>query len=139
LISRINVGDLLVRSTARAPKSLAIVDGERRVTYQAFNEWVNRAANVSARRRLALMSGNNAEFLVVYFACARLGLICVPINLFWWHKELAYVLRHAAANGVVVESALGEQLAGGLRTRRASTTLSSSATNWRETLPLLGA
>jgi acyl-CoA synthetase (AMP-forming)/AMP-acid ligase II len=119
LISRVNVGDLLVRSAARAPKSLAIVDGERRFTYQALNEWVNRAANGLAAlgyRRgdaLALMSGNCAEFLVVYFACAKLGLVSVPINLFWRFKELAYVLSHAAVKGVVVEGSLGEQLASG--------------------------
>jgi acyl-CoA synthetase (AMP-forming)/AMP-acid ligase II len=120
LISRVNVGDLLVRSVARAPSRLAIVDGDRRFTYRAFNEWVNRTAHGLAAldyRRgetLGLMSTNNAEFLATYFACAKLGLICVPINLFWQHNELAYVLNHAAVKGVVVESAVLEQLHGGL-------------------------
>lgn len=120
LISRVNVGDLLVRSAARAPKSLAIIDGELRFTYQALNEWVNRVANGLLARgyrrgdTLALMSGNCVEFIVVYFACAKLGLICVPVNLFWRFKELAYVLTHAAIKGIVVEAALSEQLATGL-------------------------
>jgi acyl-CoA synthetase (AMP-forming)/AMP-acid ligase II len=120
LIARVNVGDLLTRSAARAPKSLAMVDGERRFTYQALNEWVNRTAHglsVLGYRRgdaLALMSANNAEFLVVYFACAKLGLVCVPINLFWRHSELAYVLAHAAVKGVVVENLLLDQLQGAL-------------------------
>jgi acyl-CoA synthetase (AMP-forming)/AMP-acid ligase II len=116
LISRVNVGDLLVRSAARAPRALAIVDGERRFTYRAFNDWVNQTAhglNALGYRRgdaLGLMSANNAEFLATYFACAKLGLICVPVNLFWRHNELAYVLGHAAIKGVVVEDALLEQL-----------------------------
>jgi acyl-CoA synthetase (AMP-forming)/AMP-acid ligase II len=120
LISRVNVGDLLVRSAARAPDSLAVVDGERRLTYRELNQWTNRIAHGLAglgyRRgdALALMSGNRAEFLVVYFACAKLGLVCVPINLFWRFKELAYVLSHATVKGVVVEASLGEQLAGAL-------------------------
>ena len=38
LISRVNVGDLLVRSAARAPSRLAIVDGDRRFSYRAFND-----------------------------------------------------------------------------------------------------
>jgi acyl-CoA synthetase (AMP-forming)/AMP-acid ligase II len=63
---------------------------------------------------LALVSGNNAEFLFVYLACAKLGLVCVPINLFWRNKELAYVLQHAAIKGVVVEAALLDQLYTGL-------------------------
>jgi acyl-CoA synthetase (AMP-forming)/AMP-acid ligase II len=117
LIGRINVGDLLTRSAARAPGHVAIVDGGRRFTYGIFNEWVNRTAYglvaLGYRRgdALALMSGNSAEFLVTYFACAKLGLICVPINLLWRHGELGYVLHHAAARGVVVEAALIEQLA----------------------------
>lgn len=120
LITRVNVGDLLVRSAARAPGSLAIVDGDRRFTYRAFNDWVNRTAHglasIGYRRgdALALMSTNNAEFLVTYFACAKLGLICVPINLFWRHKELAYVLTHASVKGVVVEGPLLDQLHTGL-------------------------
>ena len=111
LIGRVNVGDLLVRSAARAPQSLAIVDGERRFTYRALNEWVNRTAHGLAALglqrgdALGLMSANNAEFLATYFACAKLGLICVPINLFWRHNELAYVLRHAEGQSRdVVES-----------------------------------
>jgi acyl-CoA synthetase (AMP-forming)/AMP-acid ligase II len=120
LIARVNVGDLLVRSAARAPASLAVVDGGRRFSYRALNEAVNRTAHGLTRLgyrhgdALALMSANNAEFLVVYFACAKLGVICVPINLFWRHGELGYVLAHARARGVVVEHDLLEQLAGGL-------------------------
>ena len=119
LIHRINVGDLLTRSAARNPRRIALVDGERRLTYRAFNDAVNRLAHGLAglgyKRgdALALMSGNSAEFLITYFACARLGLVCVPINLFWRHGELAYVLGHARVRGIVVEATLLSQLATG--------------------------
>jgi acyl-CoA synthetase (AMP-forming)/AMP-acid ligase II len=115
-IDRVNVADLLLRSASRTPRHLAVVDGERRLTYRALDEWVNRTAHGLAAlgyRRgdaLGLMSANNAEFLVVYFACARLGLICVPINLFWRHGELAYVMEHAEIKGMVVEAPLLDQL-----------------------------
>lgn len=117
MIVRVNVGDLLVRSAARAPRQVALLDGERRITYRALNDWVNRTAHGLAalgyRRGMALglMSANSAEFLATYFACAKLGLVCVPINLFWKHKELGYVLGHARVRGVVVEAALLVQLA----------------------------
>jgi acyl-CoA synthetase (AMP-forming)/AMP-acid ligase II len=120
LISRVNVGDLLVRSAARSPGALALVDGDRRLSYGEFNQYVNRFAHgllglgYGKGDALALMSTNSIEFLVVYLACAKIGLVCVPINLFWRHKELGYVLAHARARGVVVESALLEQLIGGL-------------------------
>ncbi len=116
LISRVNVGDLLTRSAARAPQRPAVIDGARRFTYRDLNDQVNRTAHglsaLGYRRgdALGLMSTNNAEFLVTYFACAKLGLICVPINLFWRNKELAYVLDHAAIRGMVVEASLLDQL-----------------------------
>ncbi len=55
---------------------------------------------------LALASGNSAEFLVTYYACAKLGVICVPINLGWRTNEVAYVLGHSCARGIVIESQL---------------------------------
>ena len=116
LISRVNLGDLLVRSAARSPNHLAVVDDAFRLSYRDLNRWVNRTAHGLAALgycrgdALALMSTNRAEFLVTYFACAKLGLVCVPINLFWRQSELAYVLDHAHARGIVVEQASVEQL-----------------------------
>jgi len=120
IIERINLGDLVTRSAARAPDQLAIVDGARRISYGDFNGWVNRTAHGLVQcgyRRggaLALMATNCAEFLIAYFACAKLGVVCVPINLFWRHNELAYVLDHAKARGIVVEATLIEQMMTGL-------------------------
>src|SRR6185437_5887472 len=120
LIQRVNVGDMLTRSAARAPGDTAIVDGARRFSYGEFNALANRTAQALTAlgcvrgEALALMSTNNAEFLAVYYACAKLGVICVPINLFWRHRELGYVLSHARAKYAVVEDVLIEQLQTGL-------------------------
>jgi acyl-CoA synthetase (AMP-forming)/AMP-acid ligase II len=112
LITRVNIGDALTRTAARRPDQLALVDGERSWTYRALNEQVNRVANGLAGLgyargdALALASGNSAEFLVTYFACAKLGVVCVPINLGWRADEIAYVLDHSQARGIVVEAQL---------------------------------
>src|SRR5271156_6227377 len=120
LIGRVNVGDMLTRSAARYPERLALAERARRLSYRDLNALTNRTSHalfgLGLRRgaAVALMSTNNIEFLAVYFACAKLGLVCVPINLFWRHKELGYVLDHARAKGVVVERALIDQLKTGL-------------------------
>jgi acyl-CoA synthetase (AMP-forming)/AMP-acid ligase II len=112
LITRVNIGDGLTRTAARMPAKLAVVDGERTWTYAALNRRVNQVANgLSARgyRRgdaLALASGNSCEFLVTYYACAKLGLVCVPMNLGWRADEIAYVLDHSESVGIVVEAQL---------------------------------
>jgi long-chain acyl-CoA synthetase len=112
LIGRINVGDTLTRTAAARPGQLAVVDGDRRFSYAAFNGYVNRLAHGLAGRgyergsALALASGNSADFLAVYYACAKLGVVCVPVNLGWRPDEVAYVLGHSRARGIVVESQL---------------------------------
>jgi uncharacterized protein (TIGR03084 family) len=110
LVHRVNVGDLLTRSARRRPDAEAVVDGDRRLSYGELDAWVNRVAHGLSRRgyrrgdRLALVSGNCAEFLVVYFACAKLGVVCVPVNLGWSPEEVTYVLGHSAARGVVAQA-----------------------------------
>src|SRR5271155_1270726 len=112
LIGRINVGDSLTRSAATRPGQLAVVDGDRRLSYQDFNAYVNRIAHGLAGLGyergpgLAVASGNSADFLAVYYACAKLGVVCVPVNLGWRPDEVAYVLGHSRARGIVVESQL---------------------------------
>jgi acyl-CoA synthetase (AMP-forming)/AMP-acid ligase II len=112
LVGRINVGDSLTRTAAARPSQLAVVDGERRLSYADFNAYVNRLAHglvglgYERGAALALASGNSADFLAVYYACAKLGVVCVPINLGWQPDGVAYVLGHSQARGIVVESQL---------------------------------
>ncbi|MDT7591637.1 MAG: hypothetical protein QOH45_1168 [Pseudonocardiales bacterium] len=112
LIQRVNVGDSLARSSAAHPTRTAVVDGDRRWTYAEFNALVNRVtgglAGLGYRRgdALAIASGNSAEFLALYFAAAKLGVVCVPINLGWRPDEVAYVLDHSRSRGIAVESQL---------------------------------
>ena len=112
LIGRINVGDSLTRTAASRPDQLAVVDGDRRFTYAEFNRYVNRLAHGLAARgyergdALALASGNSADFLAVYYACAKLGVVCVPVNLGWRPDEVSYVLGHSQARGLVIETQL---------------------------------
>lgn len=112
LAQRVNIGDSLTRAAWRYPRKTAIVDGGRRFSYQEFLDLVNRFANgllvlgYGRGTPLALMAGNSAEFLFTYYACAKIGAICVPINLGWKPHEVAYVLQHSKARGIVVESQL---------------------------------
>lgn len=116
LITRVNVGDALTRTAARMPDRLAVVDGDRTWTYAQLDERVNRVAHgllelgYGRGDALALASGNGCEFLVTYFACAKIGVVCVPMNLGWRAEEIAYVLDHSESRGIVVESQLVPQV-----------------------------
>jgi len=112
LIHRVNVGDIVSRSAARAARAPAVIDGDRHRNYGDLESSVNQLANALSARgygggdALALVSGNSLEFLQTYYACARLGVVCVPINLGWRPAEVSYVLSHSRARGVMVESQL---------------------------------
>ena len=127
-----SVGDLLRRSALRSPDKLAVVSGDRRLTYREFDDAVNRTAQALARRglvkgdRLALLSHNCWQYGVLVFATARLGVVLVPVNFMLGAQEIAYILTHSEAAGMVAEDALlptAEQalsaagLAGGVRGR----------------------
>src|SRR4029079_13217812 len=121
LIHGDTVGASLTRSAAARPDKIAVVDGGRRLTYAELDTWVNRIAHGLAHAgwqrgdALGLASGNSAEFLAVYYACAKLGLVCVPINLGWRADEVAHVGGHARAKGLAIESQLVEAMGDALR------------------------
>lgn len=107
-----SVGDLLRRTALRCPDKLAVVAGERRITYAEFDVAVNRAAHALAARgldkgdRLALLSHNCWQFAVLAFATAKLGVVLVPVNFMLGADEVAFILRHSGATGMVTEDVL---------------------------------
>ena len=112
LIQRVNLGDLLTRSAARSPQQTAILDRGRQFSFLEANHAANRLAHgLTARgfRRgdtVTLYARNSAEFLMVYFACAKIGVVLVPINLLWQQREVGYVLQHARVRAAICDASL---------------------------------
>src|SRR5215212_1418838 len=107
-----SVGDLLHRTARRYPEKPAIVAGDVRMSFAEFDAAVNRAAHALADRglvkgdRLALLSHNSWQFAVLAFATAKLGVVLVPVNFMLGPDEIAYILRHSGARGIVAEDTL---------------------------------
>ena len=108
-----SLGDLLHRTARRYPDKLAIVAGDRRVTFAEFDAAVNRCARslagqgLTRGQRLALLSHNSWQFAVLTFATARLGVVLVPVNFMLGPAEIAYILEHSGSTAMVTEDALG--------------------------------
>ena len=111
---RHSVGDLLHRTAQRSPGKLAVVAGDLRVTFAEFDAAVNRAAHALTDRgltkgdRLALLSHNCWEYGVLTFATAKLGVVLVPVNFMLGPDEIAFILEHSGASGMVTEGALAQ-------------------------------
>jgi crotonobetaine/carnitine-CoA ligase len=69
------------------------------------------AAGVVAGDRVAILSGNRAEFLEIFLGCAWLGAIAVPINTAARGPQLAHVLADSGARLIAVEPELAGELA----------------------------
>ena len=94
------------------PDKLAIVDGRTRLTFAELDAVVDRAAAALADTglakgdRLALLCHNSWQFAVLDFACARAGVVLVPVNFMLGGDEVAFILDHSGATAFVVEDAL---------------------------------
>jgi fatty-acyl-CoA synthase len=90
-------------------KSAILFDGED-LSYRRFRDRIREfarmlAGSVGVRRgdRVAFLGYNSADFLVLMFACARLGAIFVPLNWRLAPEEHAYILTNAGASVLFVE------------------------------------
>ena len=78
--------------------------GQRRVTYRELDTTANRLAHVLRARgvrhgdRVATLAPNRAEYPAIYFACAKLGAIHVPVNFRFRAGEVRYVLAQSEAS-----------------------------------------
>jgi fatty-acyl-CoA synthase len=105
--------DRWIRDRARiTPDRTAIVFGDRLVTYRELDERSDaRAADLAARGlergdRLATLTGNSPEHVEVFFACAKAGLILLPLNWRLAKPELEYQLADAEPKLLLVEDGL---------------------------------
>lgn len=109
-IHRQTLGDVLRRSAARVPEKRAVVCGATCWSYREFDRIVDSTAAGLAQRgvakgtRLAILARNSHAFAALRFALARLGAVLVPINFMLKAEEVAFILRHAGATLLALDS-----------------------------------
>ena len=80
----------------------------RSVTFREIESRANRfAAELSARGlrpgdRLCVHLANRIEFIDLFLACTRLGVIFVPMNVLYRERELRHIIADAEPKAVVV-------------------------------------
>src|SRR4051794_30543899 len=89
------------------PDRVAVVCGERRVTFAALDRRADRLAHVLAAHgvgrgdAVAISLTNRPEYVEAFFAALKLGAAPVNLNYQYVAAELAYVLADCAAAAVV--------------------------------------
>lgn len=97
-----------------APETIAIEDRGDRMTYADLHaESLALADSLAAQGygrgdRVVTISGNSAAQIVLFFACARLGMTLVPLMWRLTAYELAGQIAHADPHLIVIEDAYAE-------------------------------
>jgi acyl-CoA synthetase (AMP-forming)/AMP-acid ligase II len=106
---------ILRRNALRFPGKAALVTDVRALSWSALDERVNRlgaallAAGLQAGDRVAILLGNCAEYLEIYFACARTGVIAVPLNYRLTTAEAREILSAAEPALLITDAAHAPQ------------------------------
>jgi long-chain acyl-CoA synthetase len=139
-----NVRAIWLSTTAFGPRDYLVYQDER-MTYAEAHAQVASIANwmlsqgVKPGDRVAIAMRNYPEWMLIYWACACIGVAVVGMNAWWTASEMAYGLTDAQPKILFADAEriarlaeqpgmLGEALLVGVRTE----TLPSSAIPWAE-------
>ncbi|MER6683043.1 acyl-CoA synthetase [Streptomyces olivaceoviridis] len=116
------VDGVLRRSARRTPARVAVEYADRAWTYEELDEAVSRAAGVLLGQGLAPGDrvgsyGHNSDaYLIGFLACARAGLVHVPVNHNLTGDDLAYLVRQSGSSLVLTDPGIAGRLPDGVRT-----------------------
>ncbi|NKQ54780.1 acyl-CoA synthetase [Amycolatopsis sp. K13G38] len=118
LLRSSTVADILRRSAARVPRRVALRFADRQWTYAELDAAVTRAAahllrlGLAKGDRVAAYGKNSDAYLIGFLACARAGLVHVPINYNLTGEELGYLVNQSGSRIALADPALRPNLSG---------------------------
>ena len=107
------LGSWIHRRRVKSAGRVALITGEREITYDVLAERIDRFADALAQRgvgagdRIAYLGENDPAFLETLFAAGRLGAVFVPLNTRLAAPEIEYALQNSGSTVLVCASELG--------------------------------
>jgi acyl-CoA synthetase (AMP-forming)/AMP-acid ligase II len=104
----IYLGDIPMLNASRFPDTEAVVFEETRLKWPEFNGRINRLANglvsmgFKKGDHIAVLSENCHQYMEIYYALAKAGMVTVPLNYRLSERELTYIIDHSEAAGMMV-------------------------------------
>ncbi len=111
-IGRVVLGDLLQRAARRFPARTALVGGEQKLSFAELDAASNRMARALLAQglhpgdRVAMLCDNSIPMVIAMFGIYKAALVWVPINTALAVDAIGYILEHAQASHLVIDSAL---------------------------------
>lgn len=106
-----HLASLIDLAAARYPEAEAIIDGDRRLTYHAWQTRIRRVAHALHARgirpgdHVVFLLKNRLEHATAYWACQRIGAIATPLNWRWSAGDISFCVQDAEAVAVICEPA----------------------------------
>jgi len=108
----LTVADAVATHARLTPHKLGARDSRCELSFARWHERATRLANgllglgLAKGDRVALLAYNCVEWMELYVALARAGLVAVPINFRLTPTEIAYIVQHSGARACVVQDEL---------------------------------
>jgi acyl-CoA synthetase (AMP-forming)/AMP-acid ligase II len=108
MVPWLNLGEMLKVNAAKYPDRIALCDRDTRLTYPQLNARVNKLANalldtgLKKGDKVAALLENCLEIVEIYLACAKTGIIIVPINFRLAGHEVRYIVENSEASAMIV-------------------------------------
>ena len=108
----LTVADAVAAHARLLPHKIGVRDSRRALTFSQWHERASRLANgllalgLVKGDRVALLAYNCIEWMEMYAALARAGLVAVPINFRLTAPEIAYIASHCEARAFIVQQEL---------------------------------
>src|SRR6476620_2489477 len=97
------VSDAIAAHARLFPRRIGTRDSHRALTFSEWDDRATRLANgllglgLTKGDRVGLLAYNCVEWMEIYVALARAGLVAVPLNFRLMGAEIAYILGHSEA------------------------------------------
>lgn len=104
--------EMLTQTAARYPEHTAIVFNDVNITYRELETLVNACARsllalgIERGQTVCLLMTNRAEYIISWFAIARIGAVASPMNPSYKEREIAYQLDNSDAVAIIVQQEL---------------------------------
>jgi acyl-CoA synthetase (AMP-forming)/AMP-acid ligase II len=104
----LNIGDILRVNARKFPDRMALKDSRRQLTFKEYNARTCQLAfgllklGLKKGDRLCVLSHNCLEFMELYAAAAKTGIVAVPINWRITPEDMEYVINDSDAKALVL-------------------------------------
>ena len=114
----LNLGEIVAAHARLRPQKIGARDSRRALSFAQWNSRASRLANallgLGLRKgdRVAVLAYNRVEWMEIYVALAKAGLVTVPLNFRLVGPEIKYIAEHCEARAFIAEDELIDRVEG---------------------------